>query len=542
VSGKSDGYAAGPALALLALTALAVGFAWYWLGTPVQMPPSPLAAGEKLYCISYAPFRDDQNPLTEGTMVDSRQIDQDLALLANYTNCIRTYSIEHGLDRIPEIAQRHGLKVLHGIWLSNHADKNRVQIDTSVALARQFPETIRGIVVGNEVLLRGEMSATDLMAVIREVKSKVSVPVTYADVWEFWLRYRDVQNAVDFVTIHILPYWEDFPLAAGQAAAHVAAIRKQVAAAIPNKTIFVGEIGWPSAGRMREGARPSPLNQARAIQDTLTLGKRENFDVNVIEAFDQKWKRKLEGAVGAHWGIIDRDDRAPKFVLGGTVSDFPHWRRQAFAGIVLAALMFAAAFAAGRKNGVPPPMWLHVAGFALVPGVLVGLTIESVPVEAFDPVSWARSLAFAAIAALAPITCVAAYVSGRAVPSFALLLGRTGARSDALTWALGIVMIALVLVCVQAALGLVFDPRYRDIPFAPATTAIVPFLVLTFASPRPTGGRAMAESVAAAVLVCSAIYIFFNESFANWQAVWFVVALIVLVVILSRARDAPVQE
>ena len=228
---------------------------------------------------------------------------------------MRTYSIEHGLDQIPEIAQRHGLKVLHGLWLSNHPDKNRQQIETTIALAKQFPDVIRAVIVGNEVLLRGEMSATDLMATIREVKSQVSMPVTYADVWEFWLRYRDMQNAVDFVTIHILPYWEDFPLPARLAAAHVDAIRKQVAAAIPDKEILIGEIGWPSAGRMREGARPSPSNQARVIEETLALAKRENFRVNVIEAFDQPWKRRLEGSVGGHWGIFDRATRQPKFSL-----------------------------------------------------------------------------------------------------------------------------------------------------------------------------------------------------------------------------------
>ena len=35
--------------------------------------------------------------------------------------------------------------------------------------------------------------------------AQVTVPVTYADVWEYWLRNREVYEAVDFVTIHILP-------------------------------------------------------------------------------------------------------------------------------------------------------------------------------------------------------------------------------------------------------------------------------------------------------------------------------------------------
>ena len=360
MSRPPDGYAIGPALALFALTALAIGVAWWWLGAPVALPPSPLAPGEKLYCVSYAPFRDGQDPLVEGTHVEPAQIDEDLALLSKYTDCVRTYSVANGLDKIPEIAQRYGLKVLHGIWLSSNAEKNRQQIATTIELAKKFPDVIRAIIVGNEVLLRGEMSATDLMAAIREVKAKVPEPVTYADVWEYWLRYRDVQNAVDFVTIHILPYWEDFPLPASLAAAHVDAIRKQVAAAIPNKEIVIGEIGWPSAGRMREGARPSPSNQARVIEETLALAKRENFRVNVIEAFDQPWKRWLEGSVGGHWGIFDRATGAPKFsISGGAVSDHPHWLIQALAGILLTAAVFGGAFAAAREKGkAAPPLFV----------------------------------------------------------------------------------------------------------------------------------------------------------------------------------------
>ena len=144
--------------------------------------------------------------------IDPRQIDEDLAQLKQITDCVRTYSIDHGLDQIPEIARRHGMKVLQGLWLSNQPDRSRHQVETAIALAKRFPDVIAAVIVGNEVLLRGEMSGPDLVRIIREVKAQVSMPVTYADVWEFWLRHREVAAAVDFVSIHILPYWEDFPI------------------------------------------------------------------------------------------------------------------------------------------------------------------------------------------------------------------------------------------------------------------------------------------------------------------------------------------
>src|SRR5215472_4252696 len=201
------------------------------------------------------------------------------------------------------------MKVLQGLWLSNKPELSRKQVATTIALAKRFPDVIAAVIVGNEVLLRGEMSASDLVRTIREVKAQVSMPVTYADVWEFWLRHRDVAAAVDFVTVHILPYWEDFP--------------------IPAKDVFVGEFGWPSAGRMREGALPSPVNQAYAMHAVLDRAKRENYRVNLIEAYDQPWKRWLEGTVGRHWGLFDAYGRRAKFVWGGAISNHPHWPWQA---------------------------------------------------------------------------------------------------------------------------------------------------------------------------------------------------------------------
>ena len=129
------------------------------------------------------------------------------------TDCVRTYSVDFGLDNVPEIAQRYGLKVLLGLWVSSHADRTQYQISNGVALANRFPGVVRAVIVGNEVLLRGEVSPAMLAEMIRGVKARVKMPVTYADVWEFWLRYRELAGVVDFVTIHILPYWEDEPVA-----------------------------------------------------------------------------------------------------------------------------------------------------------------------------------------------------------------------------------------------------------------------------------------------------------------------------------------
>ena len=152
-------------VSLFTLAAATIVACWWWLGAPVPMPPSPLASGEKLYCISYAPFRGLQTPLDFSMRVEAWQIEEDLAELAKVTDCIRTYSVDVGLDQVPEIAQRHGLKMLLGIWVSSHPDRTKYQIETGVALVNRFPDTIRAVVVGNEALLRGEHDRVHELAV-----------------------------------------------------------------------------------------------------------------------------------------------------------------------------------------------------------------------------------------------------------------------------------------------------------------------------------------------------------------------------------------
>ncbi len=524
---------------LFAAVAAAIVAAWSWLGAAVEMPQAP-AAG-RLDCVSYAPFRGDQNPLGPGTMVEPRQIEEDLAQLKPLTSCIRTYSIDHGLDKIPEIARRHGMKVLHGLWLSSLPDMNRRQIDTTIELANKFPDVIEAVIVGNEVLLRGEMSAPELARTIREVKAKVPMRVTYAEVSDFWLRHRDVAAAVDFITVHILPYWEDHPIPVGQAAHHVDLIRKKFVAAFPDKEIFLGEFGWPSAGRMREGALPSPVNAARVLQEVVAQGKRENYRVNLIEAYDQPWKRKLEGTVGGFWGLYDAYERKAKFVWGAAVSNHPNWRWQAAGGIAFAALVFGAALAAGRRQ---PPLatrhWVAVAVIALVSGTLIGWTIKNISIESLSAIDWMRSLSWAAVAFAAPIAGAAALASGIKVPSLASMLGRrAGVPANPIAFALGALLVVLVVLAVQAALGLVFNPRYRNFPFTALTGAVIPFVVLMTGLPTRKDIRPNAETVAAAALVLCAVYIALSETFANWQSLWFCAGLIVLAVSLLPGRAAP---
>jgi len=523
-------------ISLFFVSAAAIAGFWAWLGAAVPMPDTPVGRGEKLYCVSYAPFRGAQSPLDPTARVDPAQIEEDIVRLSKLIDCVRTYSVDAGLERIPEIAARHGMNVLLGLWLSGHPEKNRAQIETAVALANQYRGTVRAVVVGNEVLLRGEMSAENLAATIRTVKARVPVPVTYADVWEFWLRNRALAGAVDFITIHILPYWEDDPIPASAAAAHVDSIRRRVAEAFPGKEIMIGEFGWPSEGRMREGALPSPINQARVIQELLALGKRENFHVNLIEAFDQPWKRTLEGTVGGHWGLFDDANRDFKFAWGAPVSNHPHWPWQAAAGVIFAALIFFSA-AIARGGLVSPPASIAIAAIAIVGGGMIGWTAENVPLESNGIGAWTRSLTLLSVALAAPPLAAFALAAKFPLPAFSQLLADRGALPRAAR-ALGAVLIATTVLAVMVALGLTFDPRYRDFPFAPLSGAVVPLLLVSLLGSPVKGSRGPAELLSAAVLLICGLFIAVNETFANWQSLWLCGLFIALAFTLMRLRAA----
>src|SRR5262245_34787644 len=127
----------------LALVAAAIVAVWWWLGAAVPMPASPFGPGEKLYCISYAPFRGGQSPLDPATQIDPAQIDDDLARLSRVTDCVRTYSTRNGLDRVAEIAERHGVKVIQGIWLGGERAPMERDIALAIDIAKRYPQTIQ---------------------------------------------------------------------------------------------------------------------------------------------------------------------------------------------------------------------------------------------------------------------------------------------------------------------------------------------------------------------------------------------------------------
>ena len=326
----------------------------------------------KLNSLSFAPFREGQNPILE-QFPTPEQIDEDLKLLAEKTRTIRTYSSSQGMKVIPELAGKYGLKIIQGAWIGFVTEDIRTEIEALVLAANTYPDVIKRVIVGNEVLLRGERTPEELVEYIREVKKRVKQPVSYADVWSMYMKYPDLIKEVDFITIHILPYWEDKPIPVEEAPAHIERIYKQVQKEAdtisPGKPILIGESGWPGEGRQRGWAIPSVVNEAAFIRGLLKVAADNHFDVNIVEAFNQSWKSELEGVVGANWGLFSVD-RKEVFPLTGKVYENAKWFDQF---LIASFIMILVAFYYAKKLQHLPAH--KMAAFLIYAQVLCALLV-----------------------------------------------------------------------------------------------------------------------------------------------------------------------
>lgn len=483
------------------------------------------APSDRLPCVSYAPFRGSQSPFDAGLVIAPAQIEEDLRALAAVTGCVRIYAVDQGLAAVPAIAQRLGLKVLLGAWLRADPVRNATELATVIDLAIRYPDTIRAVIVGNEVLLRREMPEDRLAAQIRAVAAAVPVPVSYADVWEFWRQHPALADAVDFLTIHILPYWEDDPVGVDAAVDHVREIADMMQTRFPGKPILIGETGWPSRGRMRREALPGAINQARFVREVLRLANAEGLDVNIIEAIDQPWKRRLEGTVGGYWGVLDTT-RRPKFPLTGPVRAQPLWPAAFAASAVLTLLPIL--WAAARRAGLRPPGWLALTIAAAAAGcalVAAALEVQTTSLGLFD---WVIGLARLAVAAAALVLTAPLLLAPEARPGdmplpVATVIDAIRARRwrDVRTAAGGLGLLRLLTLFGVAAtsLCLAFDGRYRDFPAAVFAPAVACFVVLGWLGHGGRDRRSRREElllVAVAAAACAAVLA--GEGLGNHQA------------------------
>lgn len=315
----------------IAVAALTIMF-WAALNRPDTEPPWP----EVIQGFAFAPFHQGQSAITH-KFPTPEQIDSDLALLAGRTYAVRTYSVEGTLGDIPRLAEKYGINVALGAWVDGKQEADRAEIDRMLKIAAHSRNVVR-IIVGNEVLLRGELEVTELIEHLEYVRGEIDIPVSTAEPWHVWARYPELVKHVDYLAVHMLPYWEgvDLEIAVDYLVERYSDLKKLY----PDKPIVIGEVGWPSNGRTRQQAVASEANEAIFLRRFLQRAAEENYVYYVMEAFDQPWKHETEGWVGAYWGVYDFA-RQPKFTFSEPIVQIPDWPILAAISVVVALITFA---------------------------------------------------------------------------------------------------------------------------------------------------------------------------------------------------------
>jgi exo-beta-1,3-glucanase (GH17 family)/cellulose synthase/poly-beta-1,6-N-acetylglucosamine synthase-like glycosyltransferase len=376
--GRARGWARGflhPAtVASLALAALVSFGAWDIADQP---RPAPDYVGE-VGGLAFSPYHRGETPEAD-RFPTSAEIRSDLEKASEITSRIRTYTVADGQDQIPRLAADYPLQVTLGAYLNRHTDGDEAEVRHLIEVANANQNVDR-VMVGNEVLLRDDLTAAQLIGYINQVKRGVHVPVSTAEPWHVWMKHPELAASVDYITIHLLPYWEGLPI--DDSLKYIMSRLDQVQRAYPGKHIVIGEVGWPSNGVAIGGARASRVNQALFLRKFFNIAQQRGLDYFVMEAFDQPWKTSFEGRAAGYWGMYDLDRHA-KWSMVGPVQETPDW--PTWAGFSIAAAALAAGLLLSRRPDVRFTGKLLVAGLAQAFGAVFTLVLLAMAGKYLSP-------------------------------------------------------------------------------------------------------------------------------------------------------------
>ncbi|MDD2814145.1 MAG: glycosyltransferase [Thiotrichaceae bacterium] len=283
--------------------------------------------------VSFSPYQAEQSPF-EQKFPSPQDIEHDLQFLQDKVTSVRTYSSMDGIEIVPQLAGHYDLHVTAGAWIDHRLERNEIEIRNLIKNAQKY-RNIDRVIVGNESILRGDFTVKQLIEYIRRVRALTQVPVSTAEPWHVWIEHPELAQEVDFIAVHLLPYWEK--VANEEAVPWVFEHYNKIKTAYPNKHVLVGEVGWPSNGNRFGRASATLAGQAKFMRQFLNRAATERLDYFIMEAFDQPWKKAIEGSVGRHWGIFDAN-RHEKFSMTEDITENPYWSAQAIVAMVLSVL------------------------------------------------------------------------------------------------------------------------------------------------------------------------------------------------------------
>lgn len=256
---------------------------------------------EQIHGISFSPYVEGQGP---GTIMTAEQITQRLEPIKSSVKWIRSFSCTEGNELIPGIAKQAGLKTMVGVWLDDDFETNETELLAAIEVAKTG--TVDILAVGNEVMLRKEMSEDQLVDYINRAKAALpGVEVGYVDAYFKFVDHPKVTEACDVILANCYPFWESCPVE--HSLLYMKEMYRIATKAANGKRVIISETGWPNVGTPEGGAIPSYENAIRYFINTYQWAEQENIEIFYFSSFDETWKIEEEGDVGAFWGLWDKD-------------------------------------------------------------------------------------------------------------------------------------------------------------------------------------------------------------------------------------------
>jgi len=263
------------------------------------------------------------------------------------------------------------------------------------------------------------------------------------------------------------------------------------------------------------------------VRGLLAQQASEPLAFNLMEGFDQPWKRRLEGAMGGAWGLLDQEGQTRMPLTGPVVPDPQAWH------IALAAALGGLAslgWAAWRIRGLWPTAALVLCGAGIA--ALVPLQWRQLVLWSRDPLEWglgsltlllALSCALATTHRLATAIAAAWPAEGPSQHPGLVSAYRGGLPIGRRLAAL--LFLGLLFALAIDALGLVFDGRYRPLPWPTLAAPALPLLAMALLGERLAAG-AREERLLAMVCAACVPLILALEGLANTQALLYAALLL----------------
>lgn len=275
--------------------------------------------------IDYTPMY-TQYPDCLSYPASQNNVTRDVAVLSQLTNTIRLYGTDCNqtelvLHSIDQLKLNGTVKVWMGVWQDTNTTTNARQLAQMYDIFDKYGgDPFVGVIVGNEVLYRKDMTITQLGDLISEVRTNltakgVSLPVASADLGDNWT--ADFASQVDYLMANIHPFFAGIDSKAAAAWTWNFWSEKDVVLKSDLSKNIISETGWPSQGGTDcGGAATCPgagsvagISQMNDFMDGWVCDAlANNTNYFWFEAFDEPWKLEFDTAGQDwedHWGLMD---------------------------------------------------------------------------------------------------------------------------------------------------------------------------------------------------------------------------------------------